>query len=247
MKYNYQIIIEYLGSEFVGWQIQKNGKSIQEIIQKALFKTFKSKIKIIGSGRTDAGVHAIGQSANFQLSKKIDNKFKILTTINFFLNKYPISITEIKKRNNNFHSRFSAKKRSYEYIIINRATKLSIDNKKAWLVKRKLNIKDMKKAAKFLIGTHNFSAFRSSSCSAKSPIRTINKATVTKKINKIIIQFESKSFLQQQVRSMVGCLKYVGEKKWNLHKFKKVVKLKKRQLCAPPAPPEGLYLKKVFY
>ena len=247
MKYNYQIIIEYLGSEFVGWQIQKNGKSIQEIIQKALSKTFKSKIKITGSGRTDAGVHAIAQSANFHLSNKINNKFRTLTTINFFLNKYPISITEIKKRNNNFHSRFSAKKRSYEYVIINRSTKLSIDNKKAWLVKRKLNIKNMKKAAKFLIGTHNFSTFRSSSCSAKSPIRTINKATITKKINKIIVQFESKSFLQQQVRSMVGCLKYVGEEKWNLQKFKKAVKLKKRQLCAPPAPPEGLYLKKVFY
>ena len=118
MKYNYQIIIEYLGSNFVGWQIQNNGKSIQEIVQKALLKTFKSKIKIIGSGRTDAGVHAIGQSANFFLNEKIKNKIRSLSTINFYLKKYPISILDLKRKNLNFHARFSAKKRLYEYLII---------------------------------------------------------------------------------------------------------------------------------
>ena len=105
----------------------------------------------------------------------------------------------------------------------------------------------MKKAAKFLIGTHNFSTFRSSSCSAKSPIRTINKATITKKINKIIVQFESKSFLQQQVRSMVGCIKYLGVGKWNIDDFKKSFKSKNRLKCAPPAPACGLYLKHIKY
>ena len=112
MKYNYQIIIEYLGSNFVGWQIQNNGKSIQEIVQKALLKTFKSKIKIIGSGRTDAGVHAIGQSANFFLNEKIKNKIRSLSTINFYLKKYPISILDLKRKNLNFHARFSAKKKA---------------------------------------------------------------------------------------------------------------------------------------
>jgi tRNA pseudouridine38-40 synthase len=212
-----------------------------------LSKVFKSKIKIIGSGRTDAGVHAKKQVANFYINKKIENKYKLLTTINFFLGKQPISIIDIKKRSIDFHARFSAKKRIYEYVIVNRKTKLSIDNKKAWLVQRKLSVDCMKKAIKLLVGTHDYSTFRSSSCSAKSPIRTINKANILKKGDKIILKFESKSFLQQQVRSMVGCLKYVGEKKWNNKKFKKIFKSKKRKLCATPAPPEGLYLERVIY
>ncbi|OUV60291.1 MAG: tRNA pseudouridine(38-40) synthase TruA [Candidatus Pelagibacter sp. TMED128] len=247
MKYNYQIIIEYLGSNFVGWQIQNNGKSIQEIVQKALLKTFKSKIKIIGSGRTDAGVHAIGQSANFFLNEKIKNKIRSLSTINFYLKKYPISILDLKRKNLNFHARFSAKKRLYEYLIINRKSKLSVDNGKAWLVKKKLDLKAMKKSIKILIGIHDFSTFRSSSCGAKTPVRKMIKASIVKTNNKIIFKFESQSFLQQQVRSMVGCLKYVGDNKWTIKKFQNVFKSKKRVFCAPPAPPEGLYLKKVFY
>ena len=167
--------------------------------------------------------------------------------MNFYLNKYPITIIDIKKRSRKFHARFSAKKRNYEYIIINRPSKLSIDNKKAWLIKNKLNVNNMKKAIKLLIGTHDFSTFRASSCTATSPIKTINQANISKKNNKIILKFQSKSFLQQQVRSMVGSLKYVGENKWNIKKFKEVLKSKKRKLCAPPAPPEGLYLKRVLY
>ena len=247
MKYNYQIIIEYLGSNFVGWQIQNNGKSIQEIVQKALLKTFKSKIKIIGSGRTDAGVHAIGQSANFFLNEKIKNKIRSLSTINFYLKKYPISILDLKRKNLNFHARFSAKKRLYEYLIINRKSKLSVDNGKAWLVKKKLDLKAMKKSIKILIGIHDFSTFRSSSCGAKTPVRKMIKASIVKTNNKIIFKFESQSFLQQQVRSMVGCLKYVGDNKWTIKKFQNVFKSKKLVFCAHPAPPEGLYLKKVFY
>ncbi len=247
MKYNYQIIIEYLGTNFAGWQIQKNGKSIQGEIEKALSKTLKSRVKIIGSGRTDAGVNAWGQSANFFCNKKITNFFKILTTINFYLNKKPISVIKIKKKNARFHARHSAKKREYEYIISNRIAKLSIDKNRSWLVKKKLNILKMKKAAKFFIGNHNFSTFRSSSCTARSPVRTISKANVKKKNGKVIITFASRSFLQKQVRSMVGCLKYVGENIWEPNKIKFLLKAKKRKFCAPPAPADGLYLKKVFY
>ncbi len=247
MNHNYQIIIEYLGKNFVGWQIQKNGTSIQEIIQKALSKTFQSKIKIIGSGRTDAGVHATGQSANFFLNKKIKDKVKILSTINFYLKKYPISIIDLKKRKLDFHARHSAKKRIYEYVIVNRKSKLSIDKGKAWLIRKELNFNAMKQSIKMLVGIHDFSTFRSSSCAAKNPIRKISKASITKANNKIILKFESQSFLQQQVRSMVGCLKYVGDNKWTIKKFKDVFNSKKRKLCAMPAPPEGLYLKKVFY
>ena len=153
----------------------------------------------------------------------------------------------MKKRNSLFHARHSAKKRLYEYIIINRLAKLSIDQDRSWLIKKKLNIKKMKKALRYFTGTHNFSALRSSSCSAKSPIRTITHAGLKIVNDKITISFESESFLQKQVRSMVGCLKYVGENKWKPEKIKKIIKSKKRNQCAPPAPPEGLYLKKVFY
>tara|TARA_B110001452_G_C15186448_1_gene412102 strand:- start:166 stop:906 length:741 start_codon:yes stop_codon:yes gene_type:complete len=244
---NFQIIIEYLGTNYVGWQIQKNGASIQSLIQGALNKTLKSKININGSGRTDAGVHALGQSGNFFFNNEIKDKFKFLNTVNYFLKNTSISILSLKKRNKNFHARHSAKKRLYEYVIFNRTGKLTVNKNRSWLVKKKLDIKKMKKAINYLCGTHNFTAFRASSCSAKNPIRTINKANIIKKGDKIIIKFESKSFLQKQVRSMVGCLKYVGENKWKPEKIKRIISLRKRKLCAPPAPPEGLYLKNVFY
>ena len=247
MRFNYQIIIEYLGANFVGWQFQKNGSSIQSNIEKALSKTLRSKIKIIGSGRTDAGVNAWGQSANFYVKNKIKNSFKFLSTVNFFLQKSQISVLNIKKRSLNFHARHSAKKRQYEYIILNRIAKPSIEYNRLWLVKKKLDLQKMKKGISYFVGTHNFTTFRASSCSAKSPIRTISFANVIKNKDKIIFKFESKSFLQKQVRSMVGCLKYVGEKKWRPEKIKQLIKLKKRQSCAPPAPPQGLFLKKIFY
>jgi len=247
LTFNYQIIIEYLGFNYVGWQIQKNGNSIQSLIEKALTKTLKSKIKINGSGRTDAGVNALGQSANFLTKFEIKDYYKFLNTVNYFLQKSSISIIDLKKRNKIFHARHSAKKRLYEYIILNRTGKLVVYKNRSWLIKKKLDLKKMKIAINYFIGTHNFSAFRASSCSAKSPIKTISKANIKKNEDKITIVFESQSFLQKQVRSMVGCLKYVGENKWRPEKIKLVISQKKRRLCAPPAPPEGLFLKKVSY
>jgi len=245
--FTYQIIIEYVGTNFVGWQIQKNGISIQETIQKILTKILKQKIVLHGSGRTDAGVHALGQSAHFIIKKTISNQFFFLNTINFFLNKKKISILKINKKNKNFHARYSAKKRIYKYIVINRIAPLTLDINKAWHIRSALNIELMKKAAKLLEGTKDFSTYRSSSCGAKSPVRTLEKINIEKKNDKIIILFTSKSFLQKQVRSMVGCLKFVGEKKWSLKFFRNSMVSKKRINCAPPAPAYGLYLKKIKY
>jgi len=243
----YQIIIEYDGTNFVGWQIQKNGPSVQETIEKILTKILKEKITLYGSGRTDAGVHAMAQSSHFISKSKIDNKFLFLNSINFFLNKKKISILKINKKKKSFHARYSAKKRIYKYIIINRLASLSLDFDRAWHIKSILNIKLMKKAAKLLQGTKDFSTFRSSSCNAKSPIKNLEEAKVKKTGTKIIITFKSKSFLKQQVRSMVGCLKFVGDGKWGLKKFRDVMNSRKRANCAPPAPAYGLYLLKVFY
>ena len=243
----YHIKIEYDGSKFVGWQYQNNGISVQEVLQKAFFKFLKEKVTVNASGRTDAGVHALEQSAHIELKKKIINKEVFLNSINFYLKKYPVSVLSIKKKENTFHARYSAKKRTYKYIILNRNSPSPLNKNRAWFIKKKLDINLIKKALKILKGTHDFSTFRASSCQAKSAIRTLDSATF-KKLGEIIeITFSSKSFLQQQVRSMVGAIKYVGEKKWTLKQFKNNFKSKRRVNCAPPAPASGLYLKKVKY
>ena len=245
--FRYQILIEYIGTSFLGWQIQKKGKTVQGLIQKKLSKILNEKITIIGSGRTDAGVHAIGQSAHFNSKKKIQNLSKFLKSINYFLNKHEIAILKVKKRKINFHARFSAKERIYKYIILNQLTKPILDKNRGWFVIKSLDLDNMKKGAKKLIGNKDFSTFRASGCNAKSPIKSIKSVKIKKKKNKIEIEFRSQSFLKQQVRSMVGCLKYIGEKKWTVNKFVNVINSKNRNLCAPPAPPEGLFLVKVLY
>ena len=245
--HRYQILIEYVGTNFVGWQIQSKGKSVQKLIQTKLSKLLKEKIFLIGSGRTDAGVHAIEQSAHFECKKEIQKLDKFLKSINYFINDMNVSIINIKKKNLNFHARFSAKQRIYKYVIFNRLSKPSIEKERGWHIIKKLDVSLMKKGAKKLLGTKDFSTFRSSNCNAKSPIRTMKSIKIKAMRGRIEIQFKSQSFLQQQVRSMVGCLKYLGEKKWDLQKFNKVFKSKKRILCAPPAPPEGLFLMRVIY
>ena len=245
--HRYQILIEYVGTNFIGWQIQPKGQSIQKLIQIKISKLLKEKINLVGSGRTDSGVHAVEQSAHFDCKKKIKNLDKFLQSINFFLNIKLISITNIKNKSLNFHARFSAKQRIYTYVIFNRISRPSIEKNRGWHIRKKLDLKLMKKGAKKLLGTNDFSTFRSSSCNARSPIRTIKSIKIKEVKNKIQIQFKSQSFLQQQVRSMVGCLKYLAEKKWDLKKFENVFKSKKRTLCAPPAPAHGLFLERVIY
>ena len=208
--FKYQIKIEYLGTNFVGWQFQKNGVSIQGILEKILSKFLKEKILVIGSGHT-------------------------------------ITILSIEKKSREFHARHSAKERIYKYFIINRQSSLVLEKDKAWHIKSKLDIKIMKQGAKILKGTHNFSTFRASSCQAKSPVKTMKKVTISKIRNQIVLTFQSKSFLKQQVRSIVGSLKYLGEGKWSLKHFKNAFKSKKRSMCAPTAPAYGLYLYKVRY
>ena len=245
--YNYLLKVEYDGTNYSGWQYQKNGRSIQEKIENALYKLLKIKIRIIGAGRTDKGVHAFGQYANFKINRKIENEKSFLNSLNFFLRKKLISIISIKRKNSMFHSRHSAKERFYEYKIINRDGTLSIYNSKAWHIKTKLDIKLLKKGAKILEGTHDFSTFRASSCKANSPIKKMNFVKVRKKKDQIILIFSSKSFLQNQVRSMVGSLKYLSSGKWNINDFKKAFYSKKRSSCAPPAPACGLYLQNIRY
>jgi len=242
----YKIKIEYDGTSFVGWQFQKNGLSVQEVLQKAIFNLSNEKAIVTGAGRTDSGVHALEQIAHFDIKKKIGKK-KFLPGLNQHIGNKPITILKINKTSKKFHSRFDAKKRTYQYIIINRQSPLTLQKNKAWHIKKKLNIKVMKKGAKLLLGTHDFSTFRASSCGAKSPIKTMKKISIKKNKDKITLNFTSKSFLQQQVRSMVGCIKYLGDERWDINEFKKSFKSKNRLKCAPPAPACGLYLKNIKY
>ena len=245
--FRYQILIEYVGTNFRGWQVQKKGKTIQGLLQEKISKLLKEKIILLGSGRTDTGVHAIEQSAHFDCKHQIKQVDKFLKSMNHFLNKDGVTILKIKKRKKNFHARFSARMRIYKYIIINRLGGPVLQKNRGWHIMKELDLIAMKKGAKKLIGTKDFSAFRASSCRAKSPIKTMKLVKIKSSRNRIEIEFRSQSFLQQQVRSMVGCLKYLGEKKWSLKKFESVLKSKKRILCAPPAPPEGLFLAKIIY
>ena len=242
----YKIKIEYEGTPFVGWQFQKNGQSVQEVLQKAIFNFSKENVIVTGAGRTDSGVHALGQVAHFDLKKKIQKK-NLLPAINQNISNKSVTVLKINRVNKNFHARHDAKKRTYEYLIVNRQSPLTLQKNKAWHIRKKLDIKAMKKGSKLLLGTHDFSTYRAASCGAKSPVRTIEKILIKKNKDKISLQFTSRSFLQQQVRSMVGCIKYLGEGKWSIDKFKNTFKSKKRSACAPPAPACGLYLKNIIY
>ena len=202
--YRYQILIEYVGTSFIGWQKQSKGRSIQKLIQTKLSTILKQKVKIYGSGRTDAGVHAIEQSAHFDTNQEIENLDKFLKSINFFLNKKLISIKKIKKRNFKFHARFSAKQRIYKYIIFNRSSEPSIERNRGWYIRKKLDLKEMKKGATILLGKNDYSTFRSSSCNAKSPIRSIEAIKINKKGDKIQIKYKCRSLLKKQGRKRDG-------------------------------------------
>ena len=179
--YRYQILIEYDGFSRIGWQIQKKGESIQKILQNVFSKVLKEKIKIYGSGRTDKNVHSMEQSAHFDLDSKIINVNSTIKTLNYFLNKKNISILKIKKKNDKFHARHSAKKRSYIYLIRNNISKSVLNRNREWHIITKIDVNLIKKGASKLLGTHDFSTFKASNCNSNSPIKTIYKINISKK------------------------------------------------------------------
>ena len=189
----YKIKIEYEGTPFVGWQFQKNGQSVQEVLQKAIFDFSKENVTLTGAGRTDSGVHALAQGAHFDLKKKIQKK-NLLPAINQNISNKSVTVLKINRVNKNFHARHDAKKRTYEYLIVNRQSPLTLQKNKAWHIRKKLDIKAMKKGSKLLLGTHDFSTYRAASCGAKSPVRTIEKILIKKNKDKISLQFTSRSF-----------------------------------------------------
>ena len=244
--FRYAIKIEYDGTNFHGWQKQNSLATVQGTINEALDKLDNSKSGVTGAGRTDAGVHALGQVAHLDTTKNWQIS-ELQNALNYHLKPHPISVIRIAQTSIDFHARFSAVNRHYLFKILIRRPPLTLNKNRFWHVKRLLKIVQMREAAAHLVGQHDFTTFRSSSCGAKSPIKTMEKILIKKSKDKITLQFTSRSFLQQQVRSMVGCLKYLGESKWDLKDFIKSFKSKNRIKCAPPAPACGLYLTNIEY
>ena len=243
--HNYKIVIEYDGTNFVGWQQQENGQSIQSAIQEALVKLSNEKVTIFGAGRTDAGVHAYGQVASFNLNKKIKTDV-IRDGLNQHLRPHPIAVQNAEIVDDNFHARFSAKKRWYEYKIINRRPPLTIDLNRAWCVYKNLDIEKMKNESLSFLGKHDLNAFRSAHCQSKNSMKTIDSVSIKNIDEQIIIEVSAKSFLHSQVRIMIGTL--VDIAKGNINKtVLDIINSKQRDIAGQTAPANGLYLKKVEY
>ena len=244
--FRYHLVLEYDGSSYVGWQSQINGRSIQGQLENAIFSLFREKVSVFGAGRTDSGVHAYGQSAHFD-AKKNYSEDSIRDGLNFYLKLDSISILEVFKVNEEFHARFSAIKRKYRYLIFNRRPPPTLFYGRVWHVPQVLNYQDMHESGQFLVGKHDFSTFRSINCQAKSPVKTIETLEVIKKDDHIIIDIEAPSFLHNQVRSITGSLKLVGEGKWPQLKINQILSECNRSSSGPVAPAHGLYLFSVTY
>ena len=242
---NYKITVEYDGTNFVGWQQQANGASVQSSLQDSVFKLSGEKVVVYGAGRTDAGVHAYGQVASFVISKKISTDV-IRDGLNQHLRPLMISVLKAEEVDNDFHARFSAKKRCYVYKIINRRSPLTIEANRAWCVHKILDTKKMQNESASFLGKHDLNAFRSAHCQSKSSIRTIDDIIINIKNEIIFIEVVAKSFLHSQVRIMVGTL--VDIAKGNINKsILDIINTKNREVAGQTAPANGLYLKKIGY
>ena len=242
----YKLTLEYDGTPFVGWQMQENGRSVQGRLSEAI-KAFSGEETLPrGAGRTDAGVHALGQVAHMDLGKDWP-AWKVRDALNAQLRPDPISVLDCERAADDFDARFSATARHYLYRIVNRRSPLALDRARAWQVAHDLDSAAMHEAAQVLVGHHDFTTFRSSECQATSPVKTLDVLSVTRLGEEIEIETSARSFLHNQVRSMVGSLKLVGEGKWTARDLAAALEAGERGACGPVAPPCGLYLVKVDY
>ena len=242
----YKILIEYDGAPFAGWQYQENSPSVQRTIMDAVEAFSGEKVMVQGAGRTDAGVHALGQVGHFDLASERETD-TIRDAINAHLRPHPVAILSAEKVAPDFDARRSAVRRHYLYRIANRRPDLAIERGRAWRVPRRLDAEAMHAAAQRLVGKHDFTTFRSTECQAKSPEKTLDRLDVSRVADEIHISATARSFLHNQVRSMVGSLVPVGDGKWSADDLAAALAARNRAACGPVAPPEGLYLVKVDY
>jgi tRNA pseudouridine38-40 synthase len=242
----YRLTIEYDGGPFVGWQRQAEGASVQGALEDAIEKLSATRVTVTGAGRTDAGVHALGQVAHFDLEKDYAAD-KVRDALNYHLKPAPVSVLEAGVAGNEFHARFSATARHYLFRILNRRSPPALERGKVWPVAIALDADAMHAAAQYLVGQHDFTTFRAAECQARSPVKTLDRLDVFRRGEEIHIEASARSFLHHQIRSFAGTLKLVGEGKWPPLGVKKALEARDRSACGPVAPPDGLYLVKVDY
>ncbi len=240
----YKIEVEYDGTDLIGWQLNQQGLSVQSLLQDAIKNFCNEDVTVFSAGRTDAGVHAIAMPVHFDLSKDWEPN-TVMRAINFYLVNKPVSVLNCVKVNEDFHARFSCKKRIYKYIVINRSSPIVLNKNRAWWVPQKLDIDLMQRQAIKLLGKHDFTSFRAAQCQAKSPIKTLDSCTVTQNGDEIIFEFAARSFLHHQVRNMVGTLVEIGLGK--PYDIDEIFAKQKRGAAGVNAPACGLYFIKGLY
>ena len=242
----YKLIIEYDGTPFSGWQIQENAPTVQGALEAAVMAISGEPARVHGSGRTDAGVHALAQVAHCDIQKPFPPG-RLRDGLNAHLRPHPIGVLSAEKVDDSFEARFSAKRRHYLYRIVNRRADLTVERGRAWRVARPLDAAAMHEAAQGLIGKHDFTTFRDTECQAKSPEKTLDQLDVVRAGDEVSILTSARSFLHSQVRSMVGSLVWVGEGRWSADDLAAALAARNRAACGPVAPPDGLYLVRVEY
>jgi tRNA pseudouridine38-40 synthase len=242
----YKLTLEYDGTPFVGWQRQENGLSVQEVLEGALAAMTGGRVTAHGAGRTDAGVHALGQVAHVDLERDWE-PFRLSEGLNALVHPHPAAILAVERVDADFDARHSATARHYRYRVVNRRAPLTFERGSAWRVKPRLDAEAMHAAARALIGRHDFSTFRDSQCQANSPIRTLDRLDVRREGDEVLFEASARSFLHRQVRSTVGSLVEVGTGRWSPDEFKAAFKAADRSRCGQVAPPYGLYLVRVDY
>jgi tRNA pseudouridine38-40 synthase len=244
--HRYRITLEYDGTGFVGWQIQANGASVQGRITEAISTFAGETVHVRGAGRTDAGVHATGQVAHFELERDWE-PFRLREALNFHLKAHLITVLECERAAPDFDARFSATGRAYLYRIMDRRAPPALDRNRVWWQPTRLDAAAMHEAAQVLVGRHDFSTFRAAACQAASPVKTLDRLDVMRLGDEIHIHASARSFLHNQVRSIVGSLKNVGVGRWGTLDMRKALEACNRARCGPVAPPTGLYLVGVRY
>ena len=242
----YRITLEYDGGGFVGWQRQENGLSVQQVLEEAITGFCGEKVMTFAAGRTDAGVHAHGQVAHFDLNRDFEAK-TVRDALNFHLKPAPVVVLDAALTDAEFHARFSARERRYLYRISNRRAPSALDRGRVWWVPTPLDIEAMDRTAQILVGRHDFSSFRAAQCQARSPIKTLSELRVAGIAPDIDVTARAPSFLHHQVRNMVGSLKLVGEGKWSGDDLRSAIEARDRSAAGPTAPACGLFLMEVVY